>query len=218
MLPGSRRFVVPRRLAVFLMLIAVGAMLAACRPQQQMANQARYDPLEPSDFFADGSSARPLVEGTIPAGSGGDASGGRFSKPVQVEDPFLMTGKMNGALVNSLPFAMTPQMMKRGQERYDIYCAPCHGRVGVGDGMIVRRGYRRPPSLHVERLQEASLGHLFDVMTEGFGAMPPYKTMIPVEDRWMIAAYIRALQYSQNATVDDVPSDQRAALAAGGSR
>ena len=101
---------------------------------------------------------------------------------------------------------VTLELIDRGQSRFDIYCAQCHGRVGDGKGMIPSRGYRRPPSFHTQTLRTAATGHFFDVMTNGFGAMPPYKTMIPSRDRWAIVAYIRALQLSQNATVADVPA------------
>lgn len=164
-----------------------------------MANQPRYDPLEASDFFADGMSARPRVAGTV---ARGDIS----------DNPFFDTGKINGQVADGFPFAVTSDVVDRGQERFNIYCSECHGRVGDGNGMIPSRGFRRPPSYHTETLRKRPTGHFFDVMTNGFGAMPPYGTMIPPRDRWAIVAYIRALQLSQNATVNDVPVDQRANL------
>lgn len=180
-------------------LITICALLALTACRQKMANQPRYDPLEPSSFFRDGMSARPRIPGTVARGE------------LSV-DPFLETGKIDGALADGFPFPVTIEVINRGHERYDIYCQQCHSRTGDGNGMIPSRGYRRPPSFHTETLRTAKTGHFFDVMTNGFGAMPPYKTMIPPRDRWAIVAYIRALQLSQHATIADVPADQRVLL------
>ena len=177
------------------------ALASGCR--QKMANQPRYDPLEPSDFFSDGMSARPRVAGTVARGEMSD-------------DPFFDSGKRNGQVADGFPMGVTLELVNRGHERFDIYCAQCHGRVGDGNGMIPSRGYRRPPSFHTETLRKAPTGHLFDVMTNGFGAMPPYKNQIPPRDRWAIAAYIRALQLSQHATIEDVPVTERGQLDSGG--
>jgi mono/diheme cytochrome c family protein len=166
---------------------------------QKMGRQPRYDPLEPSDFFADGMSARPRVAGTVARGE-------------LVTNPFLATGKINGADGDGFPFPITEQVLNRGHERFNIYCSPCHGRLGDGNGMIPSRGYRHPPSFHTDTLRAAPTGHFFDVMTNGFGAMPPYAPQVSPEDRWAIISYIRALQLSQNATVAQVPADQRAKL------
>ncbi|MEA2490956.1 MAG: hypothetical protein QOH21_2748 [Acidobacteriota bacterium] len=181
----------------FAFCIALLLALGACR--QKMSNQPRYDPLEASDFFSNGMSAQPRIEGTVARGE-------------LVTDPFLVTGKINGVVANGFPFPVTRAVVDRGQERFNIYCSECHGRLGDGNGMIPSRGYRRPPSYHTETLRNAPTGHFFDVMTNGFGAMPPYKTMIPPADRWAIVAYIRALQLSQHATVADVPPGDRAQL------
>ena len=175
-------------------------LLTSCR--QKMANQPRYDPLEPSDFFADGMSARPRIAGTVARGE----------LPV---DGFAATGKLNGVDSDGFPFPVTMEMMNRGQERYDIYCSVCHGRLGNGNGMIPARGYRRPPSFHTEVLRDARTGHLFDVMTNGFGSMPPYAVQVSAQDRWAIVAYIRALQASQNGTMDDLPEKLRAGMPGG---
>ncbi|MGZ5472946.1 MAG: c-type cytochrome [Thermoanaerobaculia bacterium] len=164
-----------------------------------MANQARYDPLEPSDFFADGMASRPRIAGTIARGE-------------ITDNPFFDTGKIDGQVADGFPMPVTMDLINRGHDRFNIYCAQCHGRVGDGNGMIPSRGYRRPPSFHTQILRTATSGHFFDVMTNGFGAMPPYGTMIPPQDRWAIAAYIRALQLSQSATVADVPVTERAKL------
>jgi mono/diheme cytochrome c family protein len=166
---------------------------------QKMARQPRYDPLESSDFFADGMASRPRVAGTVARGE------------LSV-NPFMETGKIGGADGDGFPFPVTQQVVDRGQERFTIYCTECHGRLGDGDGMIPSRGYRRPPSFHTEALRTAVTGHFFDVMTNGFGAMPSYAAQVPVRDRWAIIAYIRALQLSQNATIAQVPPEKRAQL------
>ena len=184
-----------RALIVLLMLVTA----VSCR--QKMSNQPRYDPLEPSSFFQDGMSARPRIPGTVARGE-------------LVTDPVLETGRINGADIDGFPFPVTKQVLDRGQERFDIYCSECHGRTGDGNGMIPSRGYRRPPSFHTDTLRAAKTGHFFDVMTNGFGAMPPYKTMVPARDRWAIVAYIRALQLSQHAPLADVPAQERAKLEA----
>ena len=128
------------------------------------------------------------------------------------EDDLLATGKLDGEDAPVFPFAIDERVMQRGRERFDIYCSPCHGRTGDGNGMIVQRGYRRPPSLNLERLVQAAPGHVFDVITNGFGAMPDCAAQVRVEDRWAIAAYIRASQWSQGARVTDLPPETRAAL------
>lgn len=172
-------------------------LLIGCR--QKMANQARYDPLEASDFFADGMASRPRVPGTV--------ARGEISN-----NPFFDTGKINGQDGDGFPMPVTLDLVNRGESRFNIYCQQCHGRTGDGNGMIPSRGYRRPPSYHTEALRKAPTGHFFDVMTNGFGAMPPIGKMISPQDRWAIVAYIRALQLSQSATVDDVPVTERAKL------
>jgi mono/diheme cytochrome c family protein len=164
-----------------------------------MADQPRYEPFEASDFFADGQSARPRVEGTVARGE-------------LVEDAVLATGKQGDKPVERLPVPLDAALLAHGRERYDVFCAPCHDRVGNGQGMIVQRGYQRPPSLHEDRLRSAPPGHFFDVVTNGFGAMPAYAAQVPVGDRWAIAAYVRVLQRSQHATVADVPAAERARL------
>lgn len=166
-------------------LILLVSFFAACA--QQMANQPRYEPLEPSTVFADQRSARPLVPGTVPRSR-------------------TATAAASGAL------PVTEAMLKRGRERFGIYCAVCHGLAGHGDGMIPERGLSRPPSFHTEQMRAYPASHFFDVMTQGYGAMPSYATQISVDDRWAIIAYIRALQLSQHATSDDAPPEERAKL------
>jgi len=128
------------------------------------------------------------------------------------DDPLLYTGKIEGADSAVFPFPIDASLMGRGEERFNIDCSPCHGRTGQGDGMVVRRGYRRPPSLHDPRLRSVPVGHFFDVMTNGFGAMPDHAAQVNVGDRWAIAAYIQALQFSENAAMTDVPEAERSKL------
>ncbi|HTK28790.1 MAG TPA: cytochrome c [Vicinamibacterales bacterium] len=180
-----------------LILCALGAAAAGCR--QDMHDQPKYVPLRQADFFSDQRSARPLVPGTVARGH-------------LNADTLLYTGKENGADATEFPFPVDERVMARGRERFNIYCSPCHGRTGMGDGMVVRRGYRHPPSFHDDRLRSAPVGHFFDVMTNGFGAMPDYAAQVTVQDRWAIAAYIRALQLSGHATLADVPPADRERL------
>ena len=181
-------------------LIGASALLltvGACR--QDMHDQPKYRGLRGSDFFANGQSARPLIANTIARGH-------------LNEDRLLMTGKDGAVDTTVFPFPVTEQVMARGQERYNIYCSPCHGQTGMGDGMIVRRGFRRPPSFSEERLRTAAVGHFYDVITNGLGVMPDYQTQVPVNDRWAIVAYVRALQLSAYAPLDVVPAADRGKL------
>jgi mono/diheme cytochrome c family protein len=172
--------------------------LSACR--QDMHDQPKYIPLRPSNFFGDGRSARPLIEGTVARGHLGD-------------DNAFFTGRgPDGKFVNEFPFPVTKAVMERGQNRFNVYCAPCHDRLGNGDGKIVRRGYRHPPSYHIDRLREVPNGYIYDVISSGFGAMPDYAAQIHPADRWAIVAYVRALQLAQNGKIDDVPADKRTEL------
>jgi mono/diheme cytochrome c family protein len=173
------------------------AALAGCR--QDMHDQPRVDGLQSSDFYPDGRAARAPVEGTV-------ARGGLR------EDDLLYTGTVNGEPADRFPFPVDRALMDRGHERFDIFCSPCHDRLGTGRGMVVRRGFPEAASFHVDRLREAPAGYFFDVITRGFGRMPPYAAQIPVRDRWAIVAYVRALQLSQGATIDDVPEAERTRL------
>ena len=188
--PAVRRPPSAALVAQALLLAGCVALAAGCR--QDMHNQPKYRPLRASTFFDDGSSARPLVEGTIARGT-------------LQEDTAFFTGKVGEQFVAEMPFAVTQEVLDRGQERYNIYCAPCHDRTGTGNGMVVQRGYRQPPSYHIDRLRQVEVGYFFDVMTNGFGVMPDYRTQVSPRDRWNIAAYIRALQLSQGAQRADVP-------------
>jgi len=177
--------------------VVLSLALAACR--QDMHDNPRYEPLEESTFFENGGASRLLVSNTVARGQ-------------LREDEHLYTGKVNGQIAAEFPMPVTAAMMARGRERFDIYCSPCHGRTGEGNGMIVQRGFRQPPSYHEDRLVNAPAGYFFDVMTNGFGAMQDYASQVPVTDRWAIAAYIRALQTSHRGTIDDVPAPERARL------
>jgi mono/diheme cytochrome c family protein len=179
-----------------LAVVAVGS-LVACR--QDMHDQPKYTPLRASTFFADGLSARAPVPGTVARGQ-------------LKEDALLNTGKTGGADAVAFPFEVDDRVMARGRERYDIFCSPCHARTGDGNGMVVLRGYRQPPSLHLDRLRTAPVGHFFDVISNGFGAMPDYAAQIRPEDRWAIVAYIRALQLSTEGGIADVPAERRGTL------
>jgi mono/diheme cytochrome c family protein len=179
------------------LVLGLAAAAAGCR--QDMHDQPKYKAFRPSDFFGDDRSARPLVEDTVARGQ-------------LRADAAYFTGKQGAMPVDVLPVAVTPALLRRGQQRYGIYCTPCHGQTGRGDGMVVQRGYRRPPSLHIDRLRNEKTGYFFDVITSGFGAMPDYAAQVTVADRWAIVAYVRALQLSENARLEDVPADRRGAL------
>ena len=178
-------------------IVAACVTLAACR--QDMHDAPSYDPLQQTNFFANGAASRPLVANTVARGQ-------------LRADEHLYTGKVNGQTATEFPMPVTEQVLDRGQERFNVYCAPCHGRTGEGNGMVVQRGFRAPPSYHDERLRNVPVGYFFDVMTNGFGAMQDYSAQVTVPDRWAIAAYIRVLQLSRHATVDDVPADRRGDL------
>jgi len=175
--------------------------LALCACRQDMHDQPRFKPLARSDFFSDHRSARPLLPGTVARGQ-------------LREDTLFFTGKEGREFTKTLPLPVTADLLARGRTQFQIFCAPCHGRVGRGDGMVVQRGFRKPPSYHIDRLRESPVGYYFDVITNGFGAMSDYAAQVEVKDRWAIVAYIRALQLSQHATLEDVPGVRRAELAA----
>lgn len=192
-----------RRLLAIAAAVCGAACLTACR--QDMQDQPKYIPLRPSSFFADGRSERPLVPGTVARGH-------------LNADSVFFTGKIDGKPVDAFPFPITRDVLSRGQQRFNIYCSPCHDRLGNGLGMVVRRGYRRPPSYHIDRLRQVPDGYIFDVITNGFGAMPDYAAQIAPYDRWAIVAYVRVLQYSQSAPVADVPAGARGQLTRGGQK
>ena len=180
------------------MMLVVALLSVGCR--RDMFNQPSQRPLEQSSFFRDNRMAsRPLVANTVPRG-------------YLREDEAFYTGQVGGYLVVSFPIPITRDVMQRGRERFDIYCAPCHGRLGDGNGMISQRGFPKPPSFHMDRLRHAPAGHFFDVITRGYGVMFSYAARVEPQDRWAIAAYIRALQASQDARISDVPQDMRVQL------
>jgi mono/diheme cytochrome c family protein len=203
-------------------LLGLSSGLAGC-DRLDMYDQPRYEPLEASNFFSDGLSARQPVEGTVARGH------------LREDDAFYL-GKDEGKPASTIPeaalratFDRNPQrftaaydetdpaavrleLIKRGRERFDIHCAPCHGLTGDGDGMIVQRGFRKPPSYHTDRLRDAASGYLFDVISNGFGAMAPFASRIETADRWAIVAYVRALQLSRTAPIEDIPEERRPPL------
>lgn len=187
-------FATPRRRRRLwpLALLALVLILSACG--RNMYDTPRADTFERSPFFEDGAAARPLPEGTVSRERGG-------------LDPVYLTGQDDDGAVSDLPVEVSADLLRRGQERYNIYCAPCHGYSGEGDGMIVQRGFPQPTSFHEQRLLDAPVGYYYNAIAEGFGRMYSYASRVPVEDRWAIAGYVKALQLSQNATLDDVPND-----------
>lgn len=183
--------------AYLLPLLASALLLSGCG--RNMYDQARYEPYDPSPLFGDGTSSRPLIEGTVSRERGG------------VQEAFF-TGQDANGLVTELPIPLTQAVLERGQERYNIYCAVCHNYSGDGNGMIVQKGFVQPASFHEERLRVAPVGYFYTAITNGFGRMYSYASRIPPEDRWAISAYIRALQLSQNAAVAELPADLQAQL------
>jgi hypothetical protein len=183
--------------ARFLLLPAAILTLSGCR--QDMHDQPRYKPLGAATFFADGRASRPVVEGTVARGR------------LRTDRRFFQ-GREGGEFIGTMPVPVTMDLLRRGRERYNIYCSPCHGLTGSGEGMVVQRGFRHPPTFHSDRVRQLPVGHYFDAITNGFGAMASYASRVPVRDRWAIIAYIRALQLSQNATIEEVPPAERGAL------
>ncbi len=182
------------------LLIPLTCLLLLTGCWYDMRTQAKVKPLQPSDFFLDGQASRPLAANTVAQGH------------LDLDSRFYQGKNEAGAPVEFFPLEITPELMQRGQERYNIFCSPCHGALGNGQGMIVQRGMKTPPSFHIPRLREAPPGYFYDVITHGFGVMYGYASRIEPQDRWAIIAYIRALQLSQNATLEDVPPDQRSQL------
>jgi mono/diheme cytochrome c family protein len=213
--------------------LAVWALVpVAC--QQQMAAQPAYRPLDPSSFFADGRSARPLVPGTVARGhlrtdlhlytgqrrpegaawfAAAAQSGAAAAGPLGA---LSLEAERQANLVDEFPFPVTEQVLKHGQNRYMIYCVVCHDPLGTGRGMIVQRGYTPPPSYHIERLRKAPVGHFFQVVTLGYGSMPSYRAQVPPRDRWAIIAYIRALQLSQQFPEGRLAPEERDRVAKAG--
>lgn len=175
---------------------------AGCRVD--MHDQPKYEPLEKSTFFADGSSARPLPAHTVARGE------------LQADTVYYTGFGADGKPVAEIPMKVTLATLERGRQDFDTFCSPCHDRVGTGEGMVVRRGYKQPPTYHQDRLRQVADGYIFDVITHGFGQMPSYAAQVPVADRWAIVAYVRALQLSQHAPLSALtPEERRRAEAAG---
>jgi hypothetical protein len=189
------------RISSFSLVLLAAVGIAGCDNtlRQDMANQPRVNPLAPSNFFTDGRSERPAIENTVARGS--------------VENDALFVPKDS----NTFPLPLTKELLQRGQERYNIFCTPCHGIQGDGQGMVAMRGMKHPPSYHQERLRAEPNGYIYDVVTNGFGAMYGYSSQIPPRDRWAIVAYVRALQLSRNAPVGELPAGLKEKLMAGGS-
>jgi mono/diheme cytochrome c family protein len=218
-----------RRLCVGVFVTAIALSVVGCR--QDMHDQPKYRPLRPVDQIGsinDGRSARPLVEGTVARGelrddaefyTGKTAGVGQTTNKMAATSASQFPGQpaSSGSVglqgfVTEFPLQITAADLDRGQERFNIYCSVCHGPLGDGGGMIPKRGFRKPPSYHDDRLRNAPVGYFFDVITNGFGNMPDYSAQVEPADRWRIIAYIRALQLSQRASVADVPADKRGEL------
>lgn len=176
------------RYVLYILVALMMALLSAC-DQQQMTDQPKLETFEAASRWPDNQAARHPVTGTVAR-----------DEPVDLSVP------------ESLPMPLTHELLERGQEHFNIYCSPCHGRVGYGDGMIVQRGFPRPPSFHTDRLRHAPLRHFYDVISDGYGVMYSYADRVAPQDRWAIAAYIQALQISQYARVDDLTVEQRSSL------
>jgi mono/diheme cytochrome c family protein len=189
--------VITRRPQFACLILALLVSLAGCR--RDMQDQPRYKPLRASRFFPDSRSARPVPRGAIARDERNDLD-------------LIHTGLQNGTFASQFPMKITKPVLQRGQERYNIFCTPCHGFLGDGQGMIARRGFKWPANLHTDRLRNAPPGYLFQVVSNGYGAMPAYRDQIAPNDRWDILAYLRALQLSRNAALGDVPSDARSQL------
>lgn len=171
--------------------LASALLLAGCSLKQDMALQPKNRPLSPSEFFTDGRSARPLVENTVARGS-------------LIQDELALPKDSN-----AFPLPLTMDLLQRGEDRYKIFCSPCHGLQGDGNGMVAVRGMKHPPSYHQDRLRQVPNGYIYDVITNGFGAMLGYSAQVPPRDRWAIVAYVRALQLSRNAKISELPPEVR---------
>jgi hypothetical protein len=191
-----------RHAAVHLLLACVLSLMAGAACRQDMHDQPKIKAYREADFFADRRGMRPIPENTVARGFLND-------------DDHLFTGKVNGQVTDEFPFQVTREVLQRGHDRFNIYCTPCHGQTGMGNGMVVQRGYRPPPSFHTDLIRKQPVGHWYDVMTNGFGAMPDYRAQVAPEDRWAIAAYIRALQLSQHAPLAQLPPELRAQVTGG---
>lgn len=182
-----------------LMMVTTVAAVALAGCRQQMADQPHKRPLEPSNFFDDGMASRPVLPGTV-------------ARSVEEPNKQRLNSKAEGKPVDGFPIEVTMEVLARGQERYEIFCSPCHDRLGTGQGMIVRRGFTPARSFHEPRLRDAPAGHFFEIITQGFGPMPSYADQLSEHDRWAVIAYIRALQFSRNVRLDQLPPEDRAKM------
>lgn len=185
----------------FGVILAFVIFLTGCERLEhfnQMEDHGRVKPYEPIPLTETSQSARPLPAGTVSR-----------DQQLYIDNPVLVSGRSNGILASSFPMPITRQLLDRGQQRYEIYCAPCHGLTGDGNGMVVQRGFVPPPSFHIDRLREIPVGHFVDVISNGWGAMFSYNDRVNPQDRWAIAAYIRALQLSQHAPISMLTADDR---------
>jgi len=196
-LGGIAREYLPHGTAARVLLTAAMVLCAGCR--HDMWEQPKYRPLDPSTFFDDGRSARPIPANTL-----------TYDETDQGDA--IEQGTTNGVFVTTLPVPVDKSLLDRGHDRFDIYCTPCHGLVGDGQGMIAKRGFIQPADLHSDRVRNAPPGYLYAVIAHGYGAMPDYGDELSVHDRWAVVAYVRALELSRNATVQDVPANQQTAL------
>ena len=207
-----------KNLLSLMLLVSVAGLLNACR--QDMHDQPKYLAYRGSESFPDSLSSRSLVEGTVPRGYlredveyyTGKTANGKATTDSSSKKDTTGGSKAASSDVQTFPFPITKEILDLGGERYNVYCSPCHGMLGDGRGMIALRGFKMPPSYHSDRLRTAAVGHFFDVITHGFGVMPDYAMQIPPQERWAITAYIRALQLSQNATLADVPAEDKVLL------
>ncbi len=183
-------------------MVAIVVLLSFCSAcRQDMQDQPKYKPLGQNRFFSDGRDSRPIPANTI------------ARDELNATDPYH-TGMSGGVFLDNIPSAVDIKLLNRGHDRYEIFCSPCHGRLGDGNGMVAQRGVRAPADFHTDRLRSVPPGYIFQVITNGYGGMGDYGDQVPVDDRWAIVAYIRALQLSRDAPVNDLPADARAQLGA----
>lgn len=194
----------PRRSSSRLLLCAAVGLFAAAGCRNEMYDQPRYEAYEASEFFENGASARLFVEGTVPRGA-----------QVEKSRELYETGKVGDKLAEQVPIPVDHELLVRGQQRFRIYCTPCHGELGDGQGMVVKRGFKPPPSYHTDVIRAKPPGHYFDVITRGFGTMYSYAARVPVRDRWAVVAYIQALQLSQRVPASELSAADRAQLEGG---
>lgn len=205
---GKRTKIIRYDIVVVLLAATVAMVVSGCSRgtpsttppihiNPNMDDQPKYEPQETSAFFKDGKAMQTPVEGTV------------ARENLRADDAFYRGKDANGKFLKNIPVEMTKSLLERGQERFNIYCSPCHSRVGDGKGIMVQKGYVPPPSFHDDRIRNMPDGEIFNTITHGIRNMPSYAHQIPVKDRWAIISYIRALEKSQNATLEDIPEEKR---------